>query len=171
MDDPVIQGGCGRSLMERQPQDKNVTDEQRQAFLDALAGSCNVRQAAAEGGFAPSTAYKIRQRDAAFAAAWQAAIETGYVRLETALVERAILTIETSRDDAPDAPPAVGAMTVAQAIDLMNKHRASVEGGRAKRVRLNARQRPTAEETDAEILRRIAVIERQRARPDERGGD
>src|SRR5690606_23997703 len=105
------------------------------------------------------------------AAAWQAAIETGYVRLETALVERAILTIETSRDDAPDAPPAVGAMTVAQAIDLMNKHRASVEGGRAKRVRLNARQRPTAEETDAEILRRIAVIERQRARPDERGGD
>lgn len=59
--------------------------------------------------------------------------------------------------------PVAGAMTVAQAIDVMNKHRASVGGGRAKRVRLNARNRPTAEETDAEILRRIAVIERQRA--------
>ncbi|MGL3823363.1 hypothetical protein [Sphingopyxis sp. R3-92] len=171
MDDPVIQGGCGRTVMARQPQDKNVTDEQRQLFLDALAGSCNVRQAAVEAGFAPSTAYKIRQRDTGFAAAWQAAIETGYVRLETALVERAILTIETSRDDAPDASPVVGAMTVAQAIDLMNKHRASIEGGRAKRVRLNARQRPTAEETDAEILRRIAVIERQRVKPAAQEGD
>lgn len=98
----------------------------------------------------------------AFAEAWQVALESGYARLEMALVERAIQTIEAAHDDNPDAMPVVGAMTVAQAIDLMNKHRASIEGGRAKRVRLNRHTRPSAEETDAEILRRIAIIEQQR---------
>jgi len=161
--DDVIRGGCGRTQMVRAPQAKDTTEDQHQRFLDALADSCNVRRAAAEAGFTPSTAYRLRQRDTAFAEAWQAALESGYARLEMALIDRAIRTIEGSCDDAADAPPAVGAMTVAQAIDLMNKHRASVGGGRAKRVRLNARNRPTAEETNAEILRRIAVIERQRA--------
>lgn len=169
--DETIQGGCGRARMRRTPQRKDATLRQRQVFLDALADSCNVRRAAAEAGFAPSTAYKLRQRDAAFAEAWQAALESGYARLEMALVERAILTIETSSDDAAAAPAPVGAMTVAQAIDLMNKHRASVDGGRAKSVRLNPRSRPSAEETDAEILRRIAVIERQRARKTAKDGD
>ena len=72
------------------------------------------------------------------------------------------LSRPSAHDDNPDAMPVVGAMTVAQAIDLMNKHRASIEGGRAKRVRLNRHTRPSAEETDAEILRRIAIIEQQR---------
>jgi hypothetical protein len=160
----AIQGGDGRTVMKRQPQAKDVTEAQRQVFLDTLADSCNVRRAAADAGFVPSTAYKLRQRDDGFAAAWQEALEIGYARLEMALVERAIQTIEASADDTPGAIPPVGAMTVAQAMDLMSKHRASIVGGRAKRVGLNARNRPTADETDAEILRRIAVIERQRGR-------
>ena len=171
----IIRGGCGRTKMVRQSPVSDTTETQRQQFLGALAASCNVRRAAAEAGFNPSTAYKLRQRDAGFAEAWQAALESGYARLEMALVERAIEVVEGVRaaeaigapagphDGGNDAVPVAGAMTVAQAIDVMNKHRASVGGGRAKRVRLNARNRPTAEETDAEILRRIAVIERQRA--------
>ncbi len=162
MAETVIQSGHKEGPMKRLQKEGDVPDEKKQAFLDALADSCNVKAAAEASGFTPSTAYKLRQRDPAFAAAWQEALEIGYVRLEMALVDRAIRTIEQSRDDAPDALPAVGAMTAAQAIDLMNKHRASVEGGRAKRIRGTERNRPTAEETDAEILSRIAAIERRR---------
>jgi hypothetical protein len=147
-----------------EPQSRQITDHQLEIFLEALAESCHVRASAAVAGFAPSAAYKLRRRDPSFAEAWQAALESGYARLEMALIERAIQTIEVAHDDNPDAIPVVGTMTVAQAIDLMNKHRASIEGGRAKRVRLNARNRPTAEETDAEILRRIAILEQQRER-------
>jgi len=143
---------------------REISDIQRQAFLEALAENCHVRGAAAVAGFAPSAAYNLRRRDPSFAEAWQAAFDSGYARLEMALVERAIQTIDVAHDDNPEAIAVVGAMTVAQAIDLMNKHRASIEGGRAKRVRLNARNRPTAEETDTEILRRIAIIEQQRER-------
>jgi hypothetical protein len=151
------------------PQSRHITERQLQVFLEALAESCHVRGAAAVAGFAPSAAYALRRRDPSFAEAWQAALESGYARLEMALVQRAIQTIDVAHDDNPDAIPVVGAMTVAQAIDLMNKHRASIEGGRAKRIRLNARNRPTAEETDTEILRRIAIMEQQREREAEKG--
>jgi hypothetical protein len=144
------------------PQSRQISDEQWEVFLEALAESCNVRASAVVGGFAASAAYKRRGRDPVFAEAWQAALESGYARLEMALVERAILTIDAAHDDNPDAIPVVGAMTVAQAIELMSKHRASIAGGRAKRVRLNRHTRPSAAETDAEILRRIAIIEKQR---------
>lgn len=161
--DEVVRGGCGRTAMRRRPQKKEATMRQRQMFLETLADSCNVCRAAEAAGITKSTFYRLRRRDAAFAEAWQEALESGYVRLEMALVERAIYTIEGPGDDDVAGLPAVGAMTVAQAIDLMAKHRASVAGGRAKGQRPSHRDRPTAEETDAEILRRIAVIERQRA--------
>jgi hypothetical protein len=148
----------------RKPQFKTITDLQLQVFLEALADSCNVRRAAAVAGFAYSAAYKLRQHDSGFAEAWQAALESGYARLEMALVERAILTIEAVRDPevGGDIIPVVGAMTVTQAIDLMNKHRASIQGGRAKGVSMKSGKRPTAAETDDIILRHIAIIEQQR---------
>ncbi|MCA0209550.1 MAG: hypothetical protein LCH74_10855 [Proteobacteria bacterium] len=164
-DDECARPDEGRPL----PQWRHISDLQKQAFLEVLAESCHVRRAAAAAGFTPSAAYSLRRRDPSFAEAWQAALESGYARLEMALVERAIQTIEVAHDDNPDAIPAVGAMTVAQAIDLMNKHRASIEGGRAKRIRPNAHNRPTAEETDAEILRRIAIMEQHREREAEKG--
>ncbi len=152
------------SFRDRKPQPRRITKRQFQVFLEALGENCHVRGAAATAGIAVSAAYHLRRVDPSFAEAWQAALESGYARLEMALVERAIRTIEAVHDDNPAAIAVVGAMTVAQAVELMSKHRASIEGGRAKRVRLNARNRPTAEETDAVILRRIAIIEQQRER-------
>lgn len=152
-----------------EPKFRNITEIQLQIFLEVLSESCNVRRAAALAGFAPSAAYKLRRSNPDFAEAWQAALESGYARLEMALIERAIMTIEAASDSNPDAIPVVGAMTVAQAMDLMNKHRASIAGGRAKRIRLDAGKRPTADETNAEILRRIAIIERQREQGAQKG--
>lgn len=160
-DDPreVVRGECVTRIRE-------ISETQRQLFVEVLSACCNVRHAAAAAGFSHSAAYKLRRVDRDFADAWQAALENGYARLEMALVERAIDTIEKLNGDDDGTPlPPVGAMTVAQAMDVMAKHRASVESGRAKRVRLNSHTRPSAEETDAEILRRIAIIEAQRAAP------
>lgn len=154
----VVRGECVTRIRE-------ISETQRQLFVEVLGECCNVRHAAAVAGFAHSAAYKLRRVDRDFADAWQAALENGYARLEMALVERAIDTIEKLNGGGGTPLPPVGAMTVAQAMDVMAKHRASVEGGRAKRVRLNSHTRPSAEETDAEILRRIAIIEAQRAAP------
>ncbi|WP_447760220.1 hypothetical protein [Sphingopyxis panaciterrae] len=161
--DEECEGGGEAGDRFQRPKFKTITDVQKEIFLEALTDGCNVRRAAAAAGFAYSAAYRMRRDNPDFAEAWQGALESGYARLEMALVERAILTIEIARDgNGADAVPVIGAMTVDQAIELMNKHRASVEGGQAKRIRLNRNTRPTAEETDAEILRRIAIIERQR---------
>ncbi|WP_432768338.1 MAG: hypothetical protein HEQ22_13055 [Sphingopyxis sp.] len=160
--DDAIQAGDRRVLMKRAPQPREVSDEQKQLFIDALAATCNVRRAAATAGFSYSGAYKMRRHEAGFAEAWQGALETGYARLEMALVERAILTVEALPEEDPAAPPVVGTMTVAQAMDVLNRHRATVERGRARQVRPRKGERPTAEETNAVFLARIAIMERQR---------
>lgn len=62
-------------------------DDKRQAFLDALALTCNVRLAARYAGVDHSTAYNHRRRDPTFMAQWQDALETGYDRLEELVLQ------------------------------------------------------------------------------------
>lgn len=126
MAETVIQSGHKEGPMKRLQKEGDVPEEKKQAFLDALADSCNVKAAAEASGFTPSTAYKLRQRDPAFAAAWREALEIGYVRLEMALVDRAIRTIEQSRDDAPDALPAVRVEAAGEATRLRVTYRAGL---------------------------------------------
>ena len=58
-------------------------------FLAELAATCNVRAAAAAAGFSTTAIYNRRMRSAEFAAAWALALDQGYARIETALVELA----------------------------------------------------------------------------------
>ena len=58
-------------------------------FLTELAATCNVRAAAAAAGFSTTAIYNRRMRSAEFAAAWALALDQGYARIETALVELA----------------------------------------------------------------------------------
>ncbi|MGB7411125.1 MAG: hypothetical protein WA910_08275 [Sphingopyxis granuli] len=55
----------------------------------------------------------------------------------------------------------IAPMTVDQAISLLGRHQASVRGGRARTLRPDKRM-PTSEETDAAILKRLAILRRQR---------
>lgn len=165
------------------------TKARKTRFLNELAVSCNVMRAAAKVGAFPASAYRRRATDAAFAEAWQAALQSGYDRLEAALLRRAIEVVEgepvgaerwaealaegegadegadegEGQAGAPDPNP-LAVMSVAQAIDIL-KHKQTQLAGAKKAGKRNfgARIRPTPEQTNAEIMRRIAIVRKQRA--------
>lgn len=62
----------------------------RGVFLDTLALSGNVRQAAEAAGGTHDSAFALRRRDPAFADGWDAAVSSVYARLEAELLSRAI---------------------------------------------------------------------------------
>ena len=69
---------------------RDWTKAKEQAFLEALADSCNVTAAAAAAGVSAGGAYAHRRKVAAFRAGWAEAIATAYQRLELVMLERAL---------------------------------------------------------------------------------
>ena len=102
----------------------------------------------------------LLQCDPEFAVQWQAALEIGYERLETALLHRALEAVGAIEID--EAAEPVGTMTVEQAIGFLNKHRASTRPARAKDRRSQAGEVATQQEVDAILIRRIRMVKRQR---------
>ena len=152
-------------LQSRKAKPGSWTKARRAAFLAELAHSCNVTRAHEAADMGQRSASVLRQRDPVFARQWQAALELGFERLETALLRRALeVTGELVIDAAEQAREPVVPMSVEQAIKLLEQHRRSVEQGRARRYRSQARHVATQEETDAVLLKRIAMVKRQRAR-------
>ena len=152
-------------VQRRKPKSNGWTKARRAAFLTELAHSCNVSRAHKVAGMSERGAYALRLRDPDFARQWQAALELGYERLETALLARALeaagpLPIAATEETAMP----VEKMTVEQAMAFLNQHRRSVQQGSARQRRPQARQVATQEETDAVLLKRIAMVKRQRAR-------
>lgn len=136
------------------------SDKAEAIFLEDLAATCNVRAAAAAAGFSTTAIYRRRMHDPGFAAAWQAALEQGYARLETRLVELATASLRTIRIRGDRPPPVV---SVADAMNLLKLHRASVRGGPPQRYDARARP-PDIEKVRANILRKIAAVERAAGR-------
>lgn len=83
----VIERGNGRVVQLKRSAGKRWTWETERRFLALLAGSCNVRLAAAEMGVCVHTAYKRRRSDPGFARAWDQAIEIGRDELEASIHE------------------------------------------------------------------------------------
>lgn len=138
----------------------------REAFLNTLAATCNVRMAIEAAGVWRTTVYDARRRDAAFAALWQEALTIGYERLEAALLARAMGTDGSAPDFNFSDPEAIlpeGKIDTALGMQLLGRHRAAVQGKpRATRPVHVA----TAEETTAALIKKLAVLRRQI----ERGG-
>lgn len=65
------------------------TDRARKAFLDHLAATCNVSEAARVAGFSRRSAYEWRDADADFASAWEDAENQAADMLEQVAYERA----------------------------------------------------------------------------------
>lgn len=151
---------CHRRIQVKRVRSNGWTKARRAAFLAELAQSCNVGRALVVAGMSGSTAYQLRRRDPEFAAQWQAALEIGYERLETALLRRALEAAGAVEID--DAAEPVEKMTVEQAIGFLNKHRASIQLGHAKARRSQAREVATQQEVDAILIRRIRMVKRQR---------
>ena len=131
-------------------------DEAETIFLDHLAASCNVSWSAAEAGFSTVTVYNHRRTDPAFAAKWEAALEQGYLRLETELVGTATAYLDRLKLD-PDLP--LKAMSVRDAISLLGMHR--TRGIGTGPGRFMARPRSLDEVRDS-ILAKFEAIEAAR---------
>jgi hypothetical protein len=126
-------------------------------FLDHLAATCNVRDAAAAIGVTPGSLYQLRRRDAAFAEAWREAVVLGYDMLETLLLGHVL----SGRDGRTIAGGPHGPIEFDAALRLLAQHGATLSG---KPFKGGARiQYATRDETDAAILKKLDALDRAKA--------
>lgn len=129
-------------------------------FLDHLAATCNVTEAARTIGVCPASIYTLRRRDERFAAEWERALALGYQMLETQLVGH-VLARDESNDLTNGLPAKTGAIFVENALRLLTVHRAAMQGT-AKAPRGGRPYRVVSqEETDAALMKSIAKTERK----------
>lgn len=162
--DLVVKSGKGRLLVKAKRSPRELSERKRDAFIQHLGETCNVRLSAERVGVSFSTFYKIRQRDPAFAAAWQGALDDGYQRLEMGLLHAALAVVEGRRPDGSEASEGgvIAPMTMEQAFRVLGRHEGSVRGGKLRSLRPGKGKMPTSDETDAEVLKRFAILRRQR---------
>jgi hypothetical protein len=73
------------------PRGRSVrTDRARETFLEVLAASCNVSEAARKAGMSRRAAYDWREADETFAAAWDDAEQEAADKLEREAWRRAV---------------------------------------------------------------------------------
>jgi len=121
----VLQRGNGRRVQVKRARPDQWTEDTAHRFLTALAGTCNVRMAAAAVGTSSTSAFARRRLDPGFARAWAEALEIGYARIEAALVEAACCFFEG--EVVPDDNP-IRTMSVAEAIQSLNRNVRKVKG-------------------------------------------
>lgn len=159
-----LEPGYRRPIQLRRVAASGWTKAKRELFLATLANSCNVRKAAAAAWMTPSGVYQLRKRDAAFGDLWGEALELGYERLETALLEHALIGVNAIEigdaigtvEDLP-GPDMVSAGAIQLAMALLTKHRKGVDGKPVTRQD----RRPTPEETDAALKKQLDALERR----------
>ncbi|HTU12597.1 MAG TPA: hypothetical protein VMG08_17030 [Allosphingosinicella sp.] len=136
---------------------KRWTDAAEELFLDRLAASCNVTLSAKACGFSREAIYARRRREPRFAQRWDEALRIGYPRLEAALVEAAVNTMEgRPPDPASPIPP----MSARDAIAVLKLHQDRVHGT-GRRPGWRGRPRSLAE-VKASILKKLAALHRAR---------
>ncbi|WP_054586507.1 hypothetical protein [Sphingopyxis macrogoltabida] len=163
--DEVVGRGRDSLLKKKQRSRREISERKRDAFIRHLSETCNVTLSAKRVGVAFSTFYKIRQRDPVFAAAWQGALDDGYQRLEMGLLNAALAVVEGRRPDAGEdggEDRVIAPMSMDQALRVLGRHEGSVRGGKLRSLRPGKGKMPTAEETDEEVMKRIAILRRQR---------
>lgn len=160
--DEIVRGSkTGRPCIAR-PGRGRWTVRAERAFLAELTATANVTAAARAAGVTPGAVYNRRKNWPAFAEQWRLALAEGYVRLETLLIHAATVTLDPEpaievRQDSYGPP----AMSVEQALHLFKLHRGSQQGGKPQGYGWR-QQEPDVEEVRAEILRKVAAMERGR---------
>lgn len=134
-------------------------------FLDHLAATCNVCEAARAIGVDPASVYYLRRSDPGFAAAWSEALELGYEMLETQVVGHALAgggrAIENGATVLPGSDRPVGPIDIDLALRMLTHHAAN----RRPRRYGAPPQVAAPDDTDEVILRKLKqVSERLAAR-------
>jgi hypothetical protein len=155
----VVRGTKGRRVQIARARAGQWTAASEDRFLEVFAATCNAQAAYLAAGKSKGSAYAHRKRWPGFDRRWGEAEAMGYGQLEEALCERG-----ENRFSAPDLPsgvpkPAIPAMTVQEAIQLLRLHQYQVretgrKPGRWRRPR-------TLEELRPEILRQFSAIARK----------
>jgi hypothetical protein len=147
----------------------------RTTFIRTLTQTCSITLAAQAADRSVSTCYRWRTEDAAFAAAWDAALGIGYDRLEAALLEHALKTIEravsdpaaATSDPGSDGAAAAPERTISHAdlqfaAGLLARYRSAGEGKKpATRGVTKPAPLPTRAETDAVLRRALDGLARR----------
>lgn len=160
-----VDGVAGRKRHERR---NGLTLAKRDVFLETLAQTCCVGSAVAATGANRSSFYALRLRDGGFAAQWIEALRVGYDAVEGQLlryvIERGVDEVDETASAArlynmpgtglpADRVPA----WVQVGMLLLNKHRATIEGGRP---RGQSPRIGTPAETDALLTRKLDQLAR-----------
>jgi hypothetical protein len=162
-DEVVRASKAGKPCVLRAGEGRWCVDGEK-VFLAELSASANVRAAARAAGISTVAVYNRRRQWPGFRAAWDEAKAEGYARLEMALLHAATATLdpesevaEAAREDAFAGPE----MSVDQAMKLLF-HRDGAQGARGGRGRGFGwrRKLPDIEEVRAELLRKVAAMER-----------
>lgn len=136
------------------------TARARAGFLDHLAATCNIDYSARAMGKDPSSVRALRRRDAAFAEAWDDAMETGYASAEAMLLARSIGTqklddnVDTAGLPVPPDPSEMDTETALRLISLRNKN------GQPRNRRKPFKQ-VSSDEVDALLMKRLRALHRR----------
>lgn len=87
-------GGAGSGAQLRAVRKDGWTVERRRVFMETLAATCNVSEAARAAGKNLSSAYYQKRRDPGFAREWAQAMSIGYAELEALLLRQSLFGSE-----------------------------------------------------------------------------
>jgi hypothetical protein len=102
------------------------TAKRRALFLETLAETANVREAARVAGIGKTCAYYHKERDPGFARAWAQALDVAYDELGTLLLRQALFGAEQV-EIIEDEKGAIKTRKVKRGIPLMLAHRLLLE--------------------------------------------
>jgi hypothetical protein len=161
---PALLRRTDGTLQVRRARTGGIGAAARTRFLAALCASANVRLAAKAAGHSHAAFYHHKRRDPAFAREWRLALETGYARLEGALLGGWTDDGGEPEDWRRNEPPAIPPMSPAQALQLLYLHQ--------KEARFYTTPEPLrrlrGETADAYCLRLHLLAEASRQRDRER---
>ncbi|WP_315760428.1 hypothetical protein [Sphingomonas sp. Y38-1Y] len=160
--EPVIVSLANGKLQLRASQAGKLTRAAEQAFLLALAATCNVRLSAAAAGAAEAPFYRRRRCDPGFAREWEAAEKEGYERLEAALIEGFQPWDHEHAEWSHNERPAMPAMTTYQAMALLYLHDKRIRDPEPRAIKYDSLGRYSRLNKPAEV--RAAQYVEDRAR-------
>lgn len=147
----------GKRIIKSKMQSFRLSAARQSVFLDHLAATCNVTASALAAEVPRTTLYRLQRCNTDFALAWQEALTTGYMVLETLLVGRAIasLQIEKGVTDVPD-PETMSTETALRLLD-----------GHYRRVKMTTKiggpipRRATEQEARDAILAKLDILQKR----------
>ncbi|SCW69330.1 hypothetical protein SAMN02927924_02198 [Sphingobium faniae] len=156
-------GAAGSGAQLRAVRKDGWTPARRKTFLETLAATSNVSEAARAAGRNLSSAYYLRRRDPGFAREWAQALNVGYAELETLLLRQSLFGVE-DEELTLDSEGALKSRKVKRghphvvAVRLLLAHQAAVEKVRAEEMR----DGPQAEDAVAKMRALLEDVRRRR---------